>query len=29
VEELGPENCSYYVDTLYDLPMHKPKERAE
>ena len=29
VEELGPENCLYYIDTLYDLPMHKPKEHAE
>lgn len=29
VEELGPENCLYYVDTLYDLPMHQPRERAE
>ena len=27
VEELGPENCLYYIDTLYGLPMHKPKER--
>jgi hypothetical protein len=27
VEELGPENCSYFIDTLYGLPMHKPKER--
>jgi hypothetical protein len=25
VEELGPENCSFYLDTLYGLPMHKPK----
>jgi hypothetical protein len=25
VQELGPENCLYYVDTLYGLPMHKPK----
>lgn len=24
VEALGPENCLYYVDTLYGLPMHKP-----
>jgi hypothetical protein len=29
VEELGPENCLYYVDTLYGLPMHKPKKREE
>jgi hypothetical protein len=29
VEGLGPENCLYYIDTLYGLPMHKPKERQE
>ena len=29
VEELGPDNCLYYVDTLYGLPMHKPKDRPE
>jgi hypothetical protein len=29
VEELGRENCLYYIDTLYGLPMHKPKERQE
>ena len=29
VEELGPENCQYYIDTLYGLPMHKPKVRQE
>ena len=29
VEELGPENCEYYIDTIYGLPMHKPKERKE
>jgi hypothetical protein len=29
VEELGPENCQYFVDTLYGLPMHKPKKREE
>jgi hypothetical protein len=29
VEELGPENCLYYIDTLYGLPMHKPKQRKE
>jgi hypothetical protein len=29
VEELGPENCLYYIDTLYGLPMHKPKETKE
>ncbi len=26
IAELGPENCLYYVDTLYGLPMHKPKD---
>jgi hypothetical protein len=26
VEELGPENFTYFLDTLYGLPMHKPKE---
>jgi len=25
VEELGPENCLYFIATLYGLPMHKPK----
>jgi hypothetical protein len=29
VEELGAENCEYYIDTIYGLPMHKPKERKE
>ena len=29
VEESGPENFEYYIDTLYGLPMHKPKERKE
>jgi hypothetical protein len=29
VEELGPENCLYYIDTLYGLPMHKPKVQQE
>jgi hypothetical protein len=29
VEELGPENFLYFVDTLYGLPMHKPKVREE
>lgn len=29
VEELGPENCLYYLDTLYGLPMHKPKTGEE
>ncbi len=26
VENLGPVNCEFYLDTLYGLPMHKPKE---
>lgn len=25
VAELGPENCLFYLDTLYGLPMHRPK----
>jgi hypothetical protein len=29
VEELGAENCLYFLDTLYGLPMHKPKAREE
>ena len=29
VEEAGPENFEYYLDTIYDLPMHKPKERQK
>ncbi len=29
VEEQGPENFEYYIDTIYGLPMHKPKERKE
>jgi hypothetical protein len=29
VEESGPENFEYYIDTIYGLPMHKPKERKE
>lgn len=29
VEELGPENCEYYIDTIYDLPMHKPIKQEE
>ncbi|MDH3928968.1 MAG: hypothetical protein OEV22_13600 [Deltaproteobacteria bacterium] len=29
VEEAGPENFEYYIDTLYGLPMHKPKEPKE
>jgi len=26
VAEIGPENCEYWIDTLYGLPMHKPKQ---
>jgi hypothetical protein len=29
VEELGPENCLYYIDTVYGLPMHSPKRKSE
>ena len=29
VAEGGPENFEYYIDTIYGLPMHKPKERKE
>lgn len=29
VEESGPENFLYYIDTIYGLPMHKPKVREE
>ena len=29
VEESGPENFEYYLDTIYGLPLHKPKERKE
>jgi hypothetical protein len=29
VEALGPENCTYFLDTLYGLPMHKPKTREQ
>jgi hypothetical protein len=29
VAELGPENCLFYVDTLYGLPMHKPRDGEE
>jgi hypothetical protein len=25
VEELGPENCLYFMDTLYGLPLHRPR----
>lgn len=28
VAEIGPENCEYYVDTLYGLPMHKPIKKV-
>jgi len=27
VAQIGPENCEYYIDTLYGLPMHKPIKR--
>jgi hypothetical protein len=27
VEEQGPEKFEYYIDTIYGLPLHKPKER--
>jgi hypothetical protein len=29
VQELGPDNCLFYIDTLYGLPMHKPKGPQE
>ena len=29
VGEAGPENFEYFIDTLYGLPMHKPKEPKE
>jgi broad specificity phosphatase PhoE len=29
VEELGPENCEYYIDTIYGLPMHNPIKQEE
>jgi len=29
VEEGGPENFEYYIDTIYGLPMHKPKAPKE
>ena len=29
VEEQGPENCLYYLDTVYGLPMHKPRRLRE
>ena len=29
VEEGGPENFEYYIDTIYGLPLYKPKELEE
>ncbi len=29
VQELGPENCLFYLDTVYGLPMHKLKNKTE
>ncbi len=29
VEESGPKNFEYFIDTLYDLPMHKPIKQEE
>jgi hypothetical protein len=29
VEEGGPENFEYIIDTLYGLPMHKPIKSEE
>ena len=29
VEEKGPENFIYYIDTIYGLPLYKPKELEE
>ena len=29
VEEQGPENFEYYIDTIYGLPLHKPKDLKE
>ena len=29
VKETGPENYIYYIDTLYGLPLYKPKELEE
>jgi hypothetical protein len=29
VEESGGENFLYFIDTLYGLPMHKPKALEE
>ena len=27
VEEKGPENFEYVIDTIYGLPMHRPKTK--
>ncbi len=29
VAEIGPENCEYFIDTIYGLPMHKPIKPEE
>lgn len=29
VEELGPENCIFYIDMQYGMPLYKPKEIDE
>ena len=29
VKEAGPESYIYYIDTLYGLPLYKPKELEE
>jgi hypothetical protein len=29
VAALGPENCEYFIDTIYGLPMHKPIKPEE
>ena len=29
VKEQGPENLEYYIDTIYGLPLYKPKELEE
>ena len=29
VEETGPENYIFYIDTIYGLPLYKSKELAE
>ena len=28
VEEGGPENFEYIIDTVYGLPMHRPKKQV-